>query len=150
MSWRVVVVSSRAKLEYKLGYLVIRYTDDVRKVFLPDISVLLIENTGCSITAALLQKLWENKTCIIFTDEVNTSPALTYIIYQMHKHKKSDKITFIGAINPYSTTKVLARHISRIGIVQNIPKTSYKVHLYKQITDVSIHSLFMEDENNLS
>ena len=92
----------------------------------------------------------QNKTCIIFTDEVNTSPALTYIIYQMHKHKKSDKITFIGAINPYSTTKVLARHISRIGIVQNIPKTSYKVHLYKPITDVSIHSLFMEDENNLS
>lgn len=84
MSWRVVVISSRAKLEYKLGYLVIRYTEDVRKVFLPDISVLLIENTGCSITAALLQKLWENKTCIIFCDDKRNPGAQLVPYYGSH------------------------------------------------------------------
>ncbi len=84
MSWRVVVISSRAKLEYKLGYLVIRYTEDVRKVFLPDISVLLIENTGCSITAALLQKLWENKTCIIFCDDKRNPGAQLMPYYGSH------------------------------------------------------------------
>ena len=84
MSWRVVVISSRAKLEYKLGYLVIRYTDDVRKVFLPDSSVLLIENTGCSITAALLQKLWENKTCIIFCDDKRNPGAQLIPYYGSH------------------------------------------------------------------
>ena len=84
MSWRVVVISSRAKLEYKLGYLVIRYTDDVRKVFLPDISVLIIENTGCTLTTALLQKLWEEKICIIFCDEKRNPGAQLLPYYGSH------------------------------------------------------------------
>ena len=57
MSWRVVVVSSRAKLELKLGYLVVRGTE-VRRVLLDEISVLLIENTGCVISVALMEALW--------------------------------------------------------------------------------------------
>ena len=60
MSWRVFVVSSRAKLELKLGYLVVRGTE-VRRVLLDEISVLLIENTGCVISVALMEALWEHK-----------------------------------------------------------------------------------------
>ena len=36
MSWRVVVVGSRAKLEIKLGYLVVR-ASETRRVLLDDI-----------------------------------------------------------------------------------------------------------------
>lgn len=67
MSWRTVVVSSRSKLELKNGYLVIR-NDTVKRVHLDEISVLVIENTGSAVTAALLEALWENKTVVIFCD----------------------------------------------------------------------------------
>ena len=44
MSWRTVVVSSSAKLDYHLGFLVVR-TDITTKVHLNEISVLLLEST---------------------------------------------------------------------------------------------------------
>lgn len=34
MSWRVVVVSSNAKVDYKLEYLVVRTVDEVKRVHL--------------------------------------------------------------------------------------------------------------------
>ena len=67
MSWRVVVISSRAKLELKLGYLVIRSTE-TKRILLDEISVLLIENTGCVVSSALLCELQERKVCVIFCD----------------------------------------------------------------------------------
>ncbi len=75
MSWRVVVVSSRAKLELKLGYLVVRGTE-VRRVLLDEISVLLIENTGCVISVALMEALWEHKIDVVFCDSHHFPSAL--------------------------------------------------------------------------
>ena len=68
MSWRVVIVSSRSKLELKLGYLVVRGVDETKRVLLDDISVLLIENTGCVVSAALMEAMWERKIVIILCD----------------------------------------------------------------------------------
>lgn len=61
------MVSSRAKLELKNGYLVIR-SENTKRVHLDEISVLVIENTGSAVTAALLEALWENKTAVVFCD----------------------------------------------------------------------------------
>ena len=35
MSWRTVVIASSAKLDYQMGYLVVR-RDDVKKIFLDE------------------------------------------------------------------------------------------------------------------
>ena len=69
MSWRVVVVANRAKLEFKLNYLVIRSEETVRKVFLGEISVLIIESTAVALTVALLCELVKRKIKVIFCDE---------------------------------------------------------------------------------
>lgn len=53
MSWRVVVISRRCKLEYKLGYLVCR-GEEMKKVHISEISSLIIESTAVSLTASLL------------------------------------------------------------------------------------------------
>ena len=53
MSWRVVVISKRAKLEYQMGYLVVR-TEAITKIYLNEISTLIIESTAVSLTASLL------------------------------------------------------------------------------------------------
>ena len=68
MSWRVVVISKRSKLDYKMGSLVVRSEDSEKRIFLDDISVLMIETTAVSITAYLLAELTERKIKVIFCD----------------------------------------------------------------------------------
>lgn len=67
MSWRIVVISQRAKLELKLNYMVIRGETET-KVFIDEISMLIIENTAVSLTCALLQALTERKVKVVFCD----------------------------------------------------------------------------------
>lgn len=69
MSWRIVSVSSLAKLDYKMDYLVVRTQDNVRRVHLSEISVLLIESTAVSLTAYLLCELAKWKIDVVFCDE---------------------------------------------------------------------------------
>lgn len=80
MSWRVVVVGSRAKLELKLGYLVVR-ASETRRVLIDDISVLIIENTGSTISAALMEALWKKKVDVIFCDAEHNPGAMLVPFY---------------------------------------------------------------------
>jgi hypothetical protein len=57
MSWRVVVVSSNAKVDYKLNYLVVRTLNEVKRVHLSEIGVLILESTAISIASYLLCEL---------------------------------------------------------------------------------------------
>lgn len=68
MSWRTIVVSSSAKLDYQLGFLVVR-TDTTTKVHLNEISVLMLESTAISLTACLVNELLKRKIKIVFCDE---------------------------------------------------------------------------------
>lgn len=68
MSWRTVVITGRAKLDLKLGYLVIRKEETV-KIHLSEIAVLIIESTAVSLTAALLCEVTKKKIKVIFCDE---------------------------------------------------------------------------------
>jgi len=70
MTWRIVSVSSVAKLDLRMNYLVIRSSgSEIKKVHLSEISVLMIENTAVSLTAALLCELNKKKIKVIFCDE---------------------------------------------------------------------------------
>lgn len=62
------MVRSRAKLDYKLNYLVCRGEKELR-IYIPEISVLIVESTAVSLTAALLSELIKNKVKVIFCDE---------------------------------------------------------------------------------
>lgn len=68
MSWRIVVISKRAKLDLQLGYMVVR-GEELHKVHLSEMAVLLIENCAVSLTAALLAELVRQKIKVIFCDE---------------------------------------------------------------------------------
>lgn len=89
MSWRTVVISSSAKLDYQLGYLVVR-RDDTVKVHLSEISILIIESTAVSLTAALLSELTKKKIKVIFCDE-KRNPSSELISYY-GAHDTSAKI----------------------------------------------------------
>ena len=84
MSWRVVVVSNCAKLELKTSYLVIRTEADIKKIHLSEISVLIIESTAVSITAALLCELTKNRIKVIFCDEKRNPQTELVSFYGSH------------------------------------------------------------------
>ena len=67
MSWRTVVISSRCKLDYKMGFMVVR-GEDTKKIFLDEIAILLIENPAVSLTGCLIEALTEKKIKVIFCD----------------------------------------------------------------------------------
>ena len=64
MSWRIVVISKRAKLDYQLGYLVVR-NEEVTKIHLSEISTILIESTAATVTTSLLAELTKKKIKVI-------------------------------------------------------------------------------------
>lgn len=79
MSWRTVVISRNAKLDYKLDYLVVRQ-EEITRIHLSEISVLMIESTAVSLTAALLSELTKRKIKVIFCDE-KRNPSSELISY---------------------------------------------------------------------
>ena len=74
MSWRTVVITSRCKLDYKMGFMVVR-AEETKKVFLDEIAVLLIENPAVSLTGCLLEALVEKKIRVVFCDSKRTPNA---------------------------------------------------------------------------
>lgn len=68
MSWRVVVISKRAKLEFRQNYLVCRDENETL-IHLSEIGTLIVENTAVALTAALINELIKNKIKVIFCDE---------------------------------------------------------------------------------
>lgn len=68
MTWRIVVISSVCKLDLKLNHIIIR-GEELRRIHLSEIAVLILENTAISLTAALLSELSKRKIKVIFCDE---------------------------------------------------------------------------------
>lgn len=73
MSWRTVVITKTSKLDYSMGYLVVRDVESTVKVHISEISVLVIESTAVSVTAALLCELSkENDYDFQFCESIET------------------------------------------------------------------------------
>lgn len=68
MGWRIICITKRSKLDLRLGNLVVRSEGSI-KIPLSEIGMLLIENTSCTITSALLSELAKQKVKVIFCDE---------------------------------------------------------------------------------
>lgn len=84
MSWRLLVIRNRAKLDLKQNHIVVRSEDETKKVFIGDVSTLIIEHTGISITAALLSELIKNKIKVIFCDEKRNPESELLPYYGSH------------------------------------------------------------------
>ena len=89
MSWRIVVISKRAKLDYQLGYMVVR-SEETTKIHLGEISTLLIESPAVSVTSALLSEFSKKKVKVIFCDE-KRNPSSELLSYY-GSHDTSSKV----------------------------------------------------------
>ena len=80
MSWRTVIITKRCKLDLKMSSMVIRNDEDVQRIYLDEISMLIIENTAISITGCLLSELATRKIKVVFCDE-KRNPACELVPY---------------------------------------------------------------------
>lgn len=80
MTWRTVVVAHRAKIDYTMGYMVVRGQEQHR-VFLDEVGTVMIESTAVSLTAAWLSECLRRKIKVIFCDE-RRNPAGEVLPYR--------------------------------------------------------------------
>ena len=89
MSWRVVVIESQSKLDYKMGYLVVRSLD-TKRILLDEIAVLMIGNPAVSLTGILMEELIVRKAKVIFCDTKRN--PIAELIPHHGSHDSSAKI----------------------------------------------------------
>lgn len=67
MSWRTVIINNQVKLDYKMGYMVVRGVE-TNRILVDEIAVVIIENPAISITGCLIEALIDKKVKVIFCD----------------------------------------------------------------------------------
>lgn len=112
MSWRTVVISSRAKLECKMNYLLVR-NEGLTKIFLNEIAVLLIESTAVSLTTSLISELSKRKIKVIFCDEKRNPVSELIPCYGCHDDvaKIRSQLAWSAAIKNMVWTEIVRNKI---------------------------------------
>jgi CRISPR-associated endonuclease Cas1 subtype II len=138
MSWRTVVITETSKLDYQIGYLVVRGHDTVR-IHLEDIETLIIESTAVSMTAYLLSELVKNKTKVIFCDE-KRNPSSELLPYY-GSHDTSAKIR-----NQIAWTKEKKGEVWTEIVREKIHQQAINLDQYKKIESQLLYQYIDEME----
>lgn len=154
MSFRTVVIKNRSKLDLHMNYLVCRNNEETR-VYIPEISVLILESTAISLTTALLSELVKNNVKIIFCDERhnpesevmpfygsynsldsinkqikwekdNKKKVWTYIIHQKIKKQKE----FLLGLGKIQEANLLASYIEDIELNDSTNREGHAAKVY--------------------
>lgn len=114
MSWRIIVISKRAKLDYQLGYMVVR-SEEITKIHLGEISTVLIESTAVSITTSLLAELSKKKIKVIFCDEKRNPSSELISYYGSHdtSNKVRKQIQWLPATKEAVWTEIVTEKIRK-------------------------------------
>ena len=118
MSWRTIVISQSAKLDYQMGYMVVR-GETVTKIHLSEIYIVLIETPAVSLTAALLLELTKRKVKIIFCDEKRNPSSELIPYYGAHdtSQKIRRQIAWESDIKTSVWTEIVAEKIRQQAIL---------------------------------
>lgn len=138
MSWRTVVVSKSAKLDYQMGYMVVRQ-EETTKIFLNEISTVLIETTAVSITGSLMCELVKNKIKVIFCDEKRTPSSELVPYYGSHdtSAKIRNQIAWSDDIKAAIWTEIVTEKIRKQKeLLEQIGKTEEAMLLQSYIEEI--------------
>lgn len=127
MSWRTVVIANNAKLDYKLDYLVVR-REEIIRIHLSEISVLLIESTAVSLTAALLSELMKRKIKVIFCDEKRNPSSELIPYYGSHdtSAKVKKQIEWSSEMKKMVWTEIVTEKIrNQMELLRKLGKKEY-------------------------
>ena len=115
MSWRTVIITGVAKLDYKMEYLVVRKVDSTKRVHLSEIEMLIIESTTVSVTTALLSALTQHKTKVVFCDDKHNPESELIPCYGSYDSsgKVKDQINWDADIKEMIWTEIIAEKIRK-------------------------------------
>jgi CRISPR-associated endonuclease Cas1 subtype II len=114
MSYQTIVISKSSKLDYSMGYLVVRQ-EETKRIHMADIEMLMIESTAVSITTALLSALTKNKVKVIFCDEKRQPSSELVPYYGCHdcSGKLRTQITWTDNIKTLVWTEIVREKITK-------------------------------------
>lgn len=115
MSWRTIVITGNAKLDYKMGYLIVRKQGETKQIHLTEIESLMVESTAVSLTTMLLCELIKNKVNVVFCDSKHNPLAELISIYGSHdvSAKIREQISFTDDIKARVWTKIVEEKIRK-------------------------------------
>lgn len=114
MSFRTIIISSHSKLEYSLNCLVFRTVDKEIKIFLSEISCLILQNYQISLTSALMSELAKRNIRVIFCDNKHNPIAQLYALSGTYDSagKFMDQFNFSKSRSGVLWTEIVKQKIS--------------------------------------
>ncbi len=114
MSFRTVVIQNSAKLDYSMGFLVVR-KEDVTKIHVSEIDSLIIESTAVSLTSSLLAALVKAKVKVVFCDEKRQPSSELLPYYGCHdcSGKIRTQITWNNHVKSTVWTEIVSEKIKK-------------------------------------
>lgn len=138
MSWRTVVVSRSAKLDYQMGYMVVRQEETIR-IFLNEINTVIIETMAVSITGTLMCELVKNKIKVIFCDEKRNPSSELMPYYGSHdtSAKIRNQIAWSSDIKAVVWTEIVTEKVKKqMELLNKINKNQEAALLQSYIDDI--------------
>lgn len=123
------MISKVAKLDYQIGYLVVRGQETTR-IHLNEIKTLIIESTAVSMTAYLLSELTKNKVKVIFCDEKRNPSSELLPCYGSHDTslKLRNQIKWDEIRKKEVWTQIVKEKIlQQAALLQSLSKEEYRM-----------------------
>ena len=144
MGWRSVIITQHAKLTYSMQMMIVQTRDGINQIPIEDINLLLVSTTQAVITSALISKLAQNQTKVIFVDEKDNPVIETAVYYpgarNMAKLKK--QFNWDEHLKEVLWTRIVSQKIkNQIAVLANY-------HLDKDEVQSELDQLEINDESN--
>ena len=144
MGWRSVIITQHAKLTYSMQMMIVQTRDGINQIPIEDINLLLVSTTQAVITSALISKLAQNQTKVIFVDEKDNPVVETAVYYpgarSMAKLKK--QFNWDEHLKEVLWTRIVSQKIkNQIAVLANY-------HLDKDEVQSELDQLEINDESN--
>lgn len=144
MGWRNVIITQHAKLSYSMNMMVVQTKDGINQIPIEDINLILVSTTQAVITSALISKLTQNQSKVIFVDEKDLPVAETVGYYPNSRtlQKITRQFNWKQKRIGYLWTKIVQAKISnQIAVLQNFQLSSTSV-------EEELNNLELNDQTN--
>ena len=144
MGWRSVIITQHAKLTYSMQMMIVQTRDGINQIPIEDINLLLVSTTQAVITSALISKLAQNQTKIIFVDEKGNPIVETAVYYPGTRNmaKLTQQFNWDEHLKEVLWTKIVSQKIkNQIAVLANY-------HLNKDEVQSELDQLEINDESN--
>ena len=144
MGWRSVIITQHAKLTYSMQMMIVQTRDGINQIPIEDINLLLVSTTQAVITSALISKLAQNQTKIIFVDEKDNPVVETAVYYPGARNiaKLKEQFNWDEHLKELLWTKIVSQKIkNQIAVLDNY-------HLNKDEVQNELDQLEINDESN--